>query len=178
VQADVMIRRAVASDAAVLARHRAEMFRDMGELPAAAYDGLVAASLAHFADALPAGRYHGWLAVRSDRPEEVVAGAGLQLIERLPRPDALGRVIAASEGYLFNVFTERPWRRRGVAERLMQEVIAWARAHGIRRLTLHASAEGRLLYEKLGFAATNEMRCELEREPGADTSPTAPPSAP
>lgn len=177
-QAELIIRRAAAADAAVLARHRAEMFRDMGELPAASYDGLVAASLAHFAEALPAGRYHGWLAVRADRPEEVVAGAGLQLIERLPRPDAQGRVIAASEGYVFNVFTERPWRRRGVAERLMREVIDWAGAHGIRRLTLHASAEGRLLYEKLGFAATNEMRCELESVPGADTPPEPPRSVP
>ena len=173
-----MIRRAVAGDAAVLARHRAEMFRDMGELPAASYDGLVAASLAHFAEAISAGRFHGWLAVRADRPEEIVAGAGVQLIERLPRPDARGRVTAASEAYVFNVFTERPWRRRGVAERLMREVIDWARAHGIRRLTLHASAEGRLLYQKLGFVATNEMRCELESAPGADPSPTAPRSAP
>ena len=173
-----MIRRAGAADAAVLARHRAEMFRDMGELPAASYAGLVAASLAHFVEALPAGRYHGWLAVRLDRPVEVVAGAGLQLIERLPRPDAQGRVIAASEGYVFNVFTERPWRRRGVAERLMREVIECARAHGIGRLTLHASAEGRLLYQKLGFVATNEMRCELDSVSGAGPSPEAPLSAP
>lgn len=175
---DVIIRRAVAADAAVLARHRAEMFRDMGELPAECYAPLLAASQAHFVDALPAGRYHGWLAVRAGRPEQVVAGAGLQLIERLPRPDAQGRVIAASEGYVFNVFTERPWRRRGVAERVMREVIDWARAHGVRRLTLHASAEGRLLYQKLGFVATNEMRCELESVLGADTPPTAPQSAP
>jgi GNAT superfamily N-acetyltransferase len=154
------------------------MFRDMGELPAASYAGLVAASLAHFVEALPAGRYHGWLAVRADRSEDVVAGAGLQLIDRLPRPDAQGRVIATSEGYVFNVFTERPWRRRGVAERLMREVIEWARAHGIRRLTLHASDEGRLLYQKLGFMATNEMRRELESGPGADTPPEAPLGAP
>jgi GNAT superfamily N-acetyltransferase len=166
--ADVLIRRAGAADAAVLARHRAEMFRDMGELPQESYAALLAASQAHFAEAIPAGRYHGWVAVRADRPEEVVAGVGLQLIERLPRPDTRGRLVAASEGYVFNVFTERAWRRRGVAERLMQEVIAWARARGIRRLALHASAEGRLLYQKLGFVATNEMRCELDNGPAGE----------
>jgi len=40
----------------------------------------------------------------------------------------------------------------------METAIAWARAHGIARLVLHASPEGRPLYEQLGFEATNEMR--------------------
>ncbi len=59
----------------------------------------------------------------------------------------------------------------------MREVIGWARAHGIRRLTLHASDEGRLLYQKLGFVATHEMRCELEG--GSDAaSPSTPIAGP
>jgi len=40
------IRRATAADAGVLARHRAEMFRDMGELPDGLYDTLVEAARA------------------------------------------------------------------------------------------------------------------------------------
>ena len=49
----------------------------------------------------------------------------------------------------------------------MQHVIDWARGHGIARLVLHASSEGRQLYERLGFEATNEMRYtgELPGEP-------------
>jgi hypothetical protein len=31
-------------------------------------------------------------------------------------------------------------------------------ARGIRRIVLHASEHGRRLYERLGFAQTNEMR--------------------
>ena len=57
-----------------------------------------------------------------------------------------------------NVFTERAWRRRGIAEQLMQHVIDWSRSHGIARLVLHASPDGRSLYERLGFEPTNEMR--------------------
>jgi len=41
------IRRATAADAGVLARHRAEMFRDMGELPAGLYDTLIDAARAY-----------------------------------------------------------------------------------------------------------------------------------
>ena len=49
----------------------------------------------------------------------------------------------------------------------MDELIAWAKAHEIGRLTLHASAQGHGLYERLGFRATNEMRLVLGPGPGA-----------
>jgi GNAT superfamily N-acetyltransferase len=62
------------------------------------------------------------------------------------------------EGLVLNVYVERAWRRRGVARRLMQEIFAWASEAGIVRIVLHASADGRALYEALGFVDTNEMR--------------------
>jgi GNAT superfamily N-acetyltransferase len=67
-------------------------------------------------------------------------------------------VAAGRHGIVVNVFTESAWRRRGVAELLMREVLAWAREQRLDRLVLHASADGRRLYERLGFVATNEMR--------------------
>jgi hypothetical protein len=47
----------------------------------------------------------------------------------------------------------------------MLEILAWCRAHGIPRASLHASPEGRLLYEALGFQSTNEMRMGIVRVP-------------
>jgi len=61
------------------------------------------------------------------------------------------------EAIVVNVYTEPAWRRRGAARTLMEQVIDWARAQGIGRLVLHASKDGRALYERLGFAPTNEM---------------------
>lgn len=55
-------------------------------------------------------------------------------------------------------FTEPAWRRRELAELLMRHILEWARDQRLDRLVLHASAEGRGLYERLGFVATNEMR--------------------
>lgn len=46
----------------------------------------------------------------------------------------------------------------GLAARLMNEILHWARAEKLDRLVLHASEDGRSLYERLGFARTNEMR--------------------
>ena len=77
----------------------------------------------------------------------------------LPRPNEVGTALTVgSEGIVLNVYTELAWRRRGVAELLMRELLAWSRVRGLARLVLHASTEGRPLYEKLGFVATNEMR--------------------
>jgi GNAT superfamily N-acetyltransferase len=153
------IRRATAADAGVLARHRAEMFRDMGELPGDLYDTLIDAARAYFTQAIAEGRYVGWVAELDDRSGEIVGGAGLQLRELLPRPDvARGRLVRGPQGLILNVYTERAWRRRGVADALMRELLRWCRENGIESVVLHASADGRPLYEKLGFAPTNEMR--------------------
>jgi GNAT superfamily N-acetyltransferase len=59
---------------------------------------------------------------------------------------------------ILNVYTEAEFRRRGIAQRVMAVIIAWAEAYGLRGVNLHASDEGRVLYEKLGFVQTNEMR--------------------
>jgi hypothetical protein len=47
--------------------------------------------------------------------------------------------------------------RRGAAL-LIQRIIAWSCEQRLDRLVLRASAEGRALYERLGFIATNEMK--------------------
>jgi len=59
---------------------------------------------------------------------------------------------------ILNVYTELEFRKRGIARQVMQAILAWIKERGLRSVNLHASAEGRGLYEKLGFAATNEMR--------------------
>lgn len=58
------------------------------------------------------------------------------------------------QGIVLNVFTEQAWRRRGLATLLLEHVIAWAGPAGLDTLVLHASADGRRLYERLGFLAT------------------------
>jgi GNAT superfamily N-acetyltransferase len=60
--------------------------------------------------------------------------------------------------FVLNVFTEPKWRKRGAALLLMEEILRWGRAEKLDGLVLHASADGRSLYERMGFIATNEMR--------------------
>ena len=154
------VRLATVADAPVLARHRAEMFRDMGHLPDDGhYATLLAAAEREIAASITGGDYVSFVASPGGRPAEIVAGAGIQIRKLLPRPlpDGTG-IRLGPEAIVLNVFTERAWRRRGIAELLMQHVIDWSRRNGVAQLVLHASDDGRRLYERLGFEPTNEMR--------------------
>ena len=153
------VRLATAADAPVLARHRAEMFRDMGDLPDDQYETLATAAERDLAAWLESGDYVSFVASPQGRPGEIVAGAGIQIRKLLPRPLPGGAgILLGPEAIVLNVFTEPGWRRRGVARRLMERVIEWSRTHKVARLVLHASPDGRSLYDQLGFAATNEMQ--------------------
>lgn len=55
----VRVREVTIDDAPVIARHRAEMFRAMGQLEPATYPKLLAEAEGYFATAIPAGEYQG-----------------------------------------------------------------------------------------------------------------------
>ena len=99
----------------------------------------------------------GW---RSAALPTVIGGAGVQLRPILPRPpeDGAGDLVLGPEAIVLNVYVEPAWRRRGVARALMRALLDDLAARGVRRIVLHASPDGRRLYERLGFAPTNEMR--------------------
>jgi GNAT superfamily N-acetyltransferase len=144
------------ADATVITAHRVAMFRDMGTLDERDAGTLAATSLAYFEDALPRGAYVGWVV---ERGGDIIGGGGLLVHRGLPRPDSLDGL---DEGYLLNVFVEREHRRRGLARRLTEIILAWCRERGITRVALHASEDGRALYRSLGFVAVpNEMRLVL-----------------
>ena len=152
------VRRATEADIAILARHRMAMFRDMGKLAARHEESLLQATAAYLREALPRGEYLAWLAEDSDAGT-VIGGAGAQLRTILPRPPEGARDLELGpEAIVLNVYVEREWRRRGVADMLMRALLDELAARRIRRIVLHASAEGRRLYERLGFVVTNEMR--------------------
>ena len=147
------IRAATPEDAAVIARHRGAMFRSMGNVDDAAAGKVTEASLPLLKEMLARGEYLGWLVVYND--EFVAAGGGMVLRKLLPRPNALQ---GGTESLIVNVYTEPEHRRRGLAERVMQTMLDWCRQHQVANVVLHASDEGRPLYQNLGFVQTNEMR--------------------
>ena len=104
------------------------------------------------------GEYIGWLAMSAAKPELVIAGAGVQLRRVLPHPANEHAFAEGRQAVIINVFTEPEWRRQGIGEVLMKEIIKWSKEEKLDRLVLHASKDGRSLYERLGFVLTNEMK--------------------
>jgi GNAT superfamily N-acetyltransferase len=155
------IRFASTSDIDAIARHRCEMFSEMGLLPVHLHADLVSRTIEYLHRAIPTGEYIGWIASPVDDLGAIAAGAGVQRRRLLPHPVDAGGEIRVADGrqaLVLNVFTEPRWRRQGLAAMLMNEVIEWARTANLDTLVLHASEDGRPLYEKLGFVRTSEMR--------------------
>jgi GNAT superfamily N-acetyltransferase len=156
------IRLATTADVELISWHRARMFQDMGELPPDLFESFRVQWREKLQTMLDRGDYSGWLASPENEPERIVAGAGVQLREvpPHPQPDANGKIdiVSGRQAIIQNVFTEPEWRRRGLAALLIKRIIDWTREKGIDSLVLHASDEGRALYEQLGFIPTTEMR--------------------
>lgn len=156
------VRLATPVDADIIGTHRAQMFYDMGDIPDRLFDQFRAMSCERVREQLTTGEYIGWLACSADSLGKIIGGAGVQLRRVMPHPLTSPKGEAGiGEGrhaIILNVYTQPAWRRRGVAALLMRHIIDWSRAEKLDRLVLHASDEGRALYEKLGFVLTNEMK--------------------
>ena len=72
---------------------------------------------------------------------------------------------AGMQALIVNVYTDPAWRRQGLAELIMRTILAWCQETGMVSVALHASSQGRALYERLGFEASNEMYFPLRRSP-------------
>ena len=154
----VAVRQATVADADVIARQRALMFAEMHLLAPGSAGELTEKSGRYLRAAIANGEYVGWLAHQKGAPAEIVAGAGVQLRNTLPHPRTPVGAPHGREAIVLNVYTEPAWRGRDIAEALMRRIIEWAGEEGLHTLVLHASEAGRPLYERLGFASTNEMR--------------------
>jgi len=164
---------------------RCAMFEGMGQDDPEVLGWVAEASRKYFLENMPTGRFRVWVAVASGvgtggvagsgqsgtgegessasiEPDngELIASVGLVVHSAPPRPSNL----VGKTGYIMNLVTLPPWRRRGIARALLSHVIGVLRAEGVPLVTLHASEGGRGLYEELGFAVKDdlpEMRLRL-----------------
>ena len=144
-QAGWSIRKAGVEDLEDLIRLRLALHRTTrGVQKLEGEETLAEANRRYLLRALPAGEFHAWVGVAGGR---VVASSGLVAFSRPPMLETL----ACLEAYILNMYTEPEWRGRGIARALITEVVRFARELGVGRLLLHATAEGRPLYESMGF---------------------------
>ena len=160
------IRPATPEDVAVIGWHRARMFQDMGLVPDHLFESFRTKALDRLSRALASGDYFGWLVIETKTPEKIITGSGviIRVIQPFPQRRKNGEITIAEgrQGLIVNVFTEPEWRRRGIGTLLMTRIIQWSRQQNLDDLVLHASDDGRSLYQRMGFVLTNEMRLREE----------------
>lgn len=146
-----ILRSSTLADLETHVAHRVAMFRDM---EMGSEEGLkrMAEAFRH--------QLRGWLVTGECRGlvvEEqgrVVSSLLMLLKDTVPSP----LTPLSVRGYLFNVYTEPAFRRKGLAARLTDAMLDHAREIGVEIMELHASLEAEGLYQRMGFSPTSEMR--------------------
>lgn len=144
----------IPADLDLVCRHRHEMFKASGRTDEALAP-MSAAFRGWLEPRLASGDYFGWIAAEGGAP---IAGLGMMVIDWPPHPS---HPMQAARGYILNVFVEPERRGQGIARALMDLAMTEARRRGLQYMILHATAQGRPMYEKLGWAQTAEMSIAL-----------------
>ena len=156
-RATLTVRRAGLDDIATVVDLRLALFRDLDSQTA--NSALAPAQLAirdFLQRKMPTDSYIAWLA---ELDGKVVASTSMVVLEKMPSSHNL----TGLEAYLMSVYTLPAYRRLGAAAALVRTALSYARERRISRVSLHASDQGRPLYERLGFAhIPHEMRWVLE----------------
>ena len=136
-----------ANDIDMLMDVRLSMLRIVNDLPVDYIfdDELVVSSRRYFLE----GDQTTVVAVDDGR---CVACASMSYIEIMPTFSHP----SGKRAHLMNVYTEKDYRRRGIARQLVNMLIEDARAHDVTEIILDATESGRPLYESIGFKASEE----------------------
>jgi GNAT superfamily N-acetyltransferase len=151
---NVDIRAAAIDDIPEILRQRRAMYEDMGHNDSNTLEQMASLAADYLTKAMSDGSFRAWLASSGNR---VVAGGAIIISPWPAHPYDL----ECRRATILNVYTYLEFRRCGIARRLMQAMIAWCAGEGFARVALHASDDGRHLYESLGFEPSNEMRLKL-----------------
>jgi len=149
----ITVRDALPEDIESLTRARRLMFEELDDFEPGVLDRIDAEFRAYLAREFESGRACGWLAI-DDSSGKWVGGLTNIWVSWPSSPNVPGELRA----YLFGLYVDARFRRRGIARSLVEAARRTAREAGAAAVILHASDAGRPLYESLGFASTSEMR--------------------
>lgn len=91
-----------------------------------------------------------WLALDSGK---IIATSGMSIVEKPPYFGCpSGRI-----GLLSSMFTDKAYRRQGIAKELLSRVVNEARERGCGTVQITASDMGVLLYTNFGFTKNNNF---------------------
>lgn len=140
-------------DLDLLVKTRLIVLRAANGLPQdAPLEAVEAQSRAYYAEALRSRTHEAVLVFDGER---FVGAGGVSYFRVMPtvcNP-------TGEKAYIMNMYTDPAYRRRGIARRTLDLLVAAARDRGINAISLEATDAGRPLYEAYGFTA---MEHEME----------------
>jgi len=96
------------------------------------------------------GTFVSWLAVDN---EKIIGTSGMSIVEKPPYFGCpSGRI-----GLLSSMFTDKAYRRQGIARELLSRVVNEAKIRGCGTVQITASDMGVLLYTNFGFTKNNNF---------------------
>lgn len=141
----VPIRRATIADIETLVGLRVAMQRDLGELGDDNEPRVIEAVRGYLVDKVPTDEL---VALLAEADEQIVGTGWLVLFRKPPSSDNVSGI----EGYILNMYTTPEQRGRGIARRIVDELLVVAKEAGAPIVWLRATEAGRQVYEKVGFA--------------------------
>lgn len=151
------IREASENDISFMATHHKEMFKEIWEQKGEHLDTERASEVenayAHkLAMEMGGGICKAWVVEDEGR---IISSGAITFISLAPNPSDLSSKVA----YLHSMYTEKSHRNRKHAQRIVNTMIEYCRANGIKRILLNASDAGKPVYQKIGFrSAPDTMR--------------------
>lgn len=152
--------KATVKDLPTLVRHRDAMWVEMHRVAPGEHDPTSRAYGKWLLERMKLGTLTAFVALGDGEDGDakgVLASGGVWIQDVQPRP---GHPLTMW-GYILSVYTEPHARRRGIGRAVVDACIQHAKEAGCTRACLHASDEGRPLYEQLGFEKTAEMWLDL-----------------
>ena len=150
----VAIREATPEDISEILRHRRAMYEAMDYKDEKALAAMVSTTTQYLPRAMSDGSFRGWMAMHGT----LIVGGCAVIVNPWPsHPYDL----ECRRATILNMYVDPEFRRQGIARQLMQTILDWCRQQNFAAVYLHASKEGRPLYESLGFEPTTEMTLKL-----------------
>ena len=99
---------------------------------------------------IPDGTFLSWVAMDNGR---IIATSGISIVEKPPYFGCPSGKI----GLLSGMYTEKEYRRQGIARKLLSRVVSEAREKGCGTVQITASDMGVKLYSSFGFEKNNNF---------------------
>jgi len=151
---NLIIREGTPDDIPEILRQRRAMYLDMDYEDSPALAEMLSTCEPYLKHAFADRSFRSWLALVG---QEIVGGGAVVISPWPSHPYDL----ECRRATILNVYVYPEFRRQGIARQLMQTMIAWCRKESFASVFLHASKDGRALYEALGFEPSNEMKLKL-----------------